>query len=74
MYTRIIFETAKEFFEACMPGGKVYVPNTVYVVFDGDADPFLSGDGAKKFDLGDITQAEMTREMFHLVGSRVHLT
>lgn len=76
MYTMTVFETADEFFEACDPNGEIKptVPETVYVVFDGEHDPRLSGDGAKKFALGDITQADITHAAFRRAGSGVHLT
>ncbi len=76
MYTLTVFETADEFFEACDPNGEIKptVPETVYVVFDDSLDPSLSGDGAKKFALGDITQSEMMYVAFRRAGSGVHLT
>lgn len=77
MYTKTILETAIEFFEACNPSGEIQprVPYTVYVVFDGDADLYLSGDGAEKFGLGDnITQADMIEEAFAIAESRIKFT
>lgn len=76
MYTMIVFETADEFFEACDPNGgkEPCVPATVNVIFDGSLDPYLSGEGAEKFALGDITQADMMVVAFQRAGSKVHLT
>lgn len=76
MYTMIVFETADEFFEACDPNGEIKptVPETVYVVLDGSLDPHLSGEGAEKFALGDITQADMMVVAFQRAGSKVHVT
>lgn len=76
MYTMIVFETADEFFEACDPNGGIEprVPTTVYVVFDGSLDPYLSGEGAEKFALGDITQADMIVVAFQRAGSKVDQT
>lgn len=73
MYTKTIFESATEFFSANKQDN--VVPKTVYVVFDGDAGPFLSGEGADKFGLPpNISQDEMIEAAFHAAGSKVHLT
>lgn len=74
MYQKTVFETAHEFFKACDPDSKIRMPHTVYVVFDGDTDPYLSGEGAENFDLEGITQADMIEEAFTLAETRVHLT
>jgi len=84
MYTKVVFESAEEFFRACRrhrattndtsPLAPI-VPSTVYVVFDGDAAPFLSGEGAEQFGLSDdISQDEMVEAAFCATSSRVHLT
>lgn len=76
MFKRVIFETADEFFEACDPTGKRKpdVPDTVYVVFDGEMDPRLSGDGHGQFGLENISQSDMTKAAFRLLASRVKIT
>lgn len=81
MYTKYVFETAEEFFRACGPTDatvsgdrSLSVPDTVYVVFNGD-DVYLSGGGAHLFELSpDISQDDMIAAAFKLLHTKVHFT
>ncbi len=77
MYTKTIFESADEFFMACSiarPIGdkKPSIPSSVYVVFDGEGIPTLSGESAKEYGLHyGISQSDMIKAAFDAAGSRL---
>jgi len=71
VYQRTVFETAAEFFDACVADE---VPSSVYVVHDGDK-PRLSGKGASAFSLEELNWMMLIEEALRRVGSlRVHFT
>lgn len=71
VYQRTVYETAAEFFDACEGG---MIPSSVYVVHDGSA-PYLSGEGASAFSLGELDWLMLIEEALRRVGSiRVHFT
>ncbi|MCP4339609.1 MAG: hypothetical protein GY799_12140 [Desulfobulbaceae bacterium] len=78
MYNKTIFESADEFFVACsnvraIGDKKPSVPSSVYVVFDGEGLPTLSGESAKEFGLHhEISQSDMIKAAFDAAGSRLH--
>ena len=82
MYNKVMFESAKEFFNACIrhqgtteDDERPTVPSSVYVVFDGGSRPYLSGENSEKFGLSpEITQSDMIEAAFKAVRSKVHLT
>lgn len=86
MYTKYVFETAKEFFRACKPTGayaivdadesvedvKPTVPETVYVVFRGTHEVLLDGSGSNFFEFAStVSQGEMISTAFEMLHSRV---
>ena len=71
MYTKIVFETAEEFFNACAKvrakgDESPYVPSTVYLILREGETPILSGDGCHKFGLAE----SISRENLILAGLR----
>lgn len=85
MYTKTIFETAQEFFDAVEiarqkwggtePVMEATVPPDVYVVIEDRATLSLSGEGSEKFMLAEsITWDDMIQAAFLKAGVRVHFT
>jgi len=79
MYQRTVFETAKEFFDACVTtlpspiSQPVHVPTSVYVVFD-DGELRLSGDASELFEFNGITREQLISEAFARSDSSIHFT
>lgn len=79
MRTKVIFETAGEFFDACRKSApdefrEVILPKTVQVVFDNDGIR-LQGQGSEEFEISaDVTQPDMIMFAFDLANTSVYIT